>query len=154
MSRYITRPWIGSNANQASELMIIQKILLLLSAAAAITWLALGLHSARLQAAGVERFHAGEELSPQKIGEIAQLFRAARASNPDTLPYLAEAYLYISTGSPSNAISLLQTVVRREPDNYFAWKLLTSAAAEEDPELAEQAERRLREIGPRGNPEG
>ena len=91
-------------------------------AAMVLVWLGAMERSVRLQATG---------------GESA--YRDARLLNPDTTPDVRRAFLYQGTGRPGEAAALLESVLRREPENLDAWGLLYAFTRERDPEAARRA---------------
>ncbi len=117
---------------------------------ATIVWLAFAFHSADIETRAVERFQSGQVTSGADVEELASMFREANRHNPDILPEVEEGYLYITTDRAAQALPVLQEVIRKEPNNYFALKLLAAAAADENPKLAEEAELRLEEVDPKG----
>ena len=88
----------------------------------ALVWLGAMERSVRLQATG---------------GEAA--LRDARLLNPDTTPDVRRAFLYQGTGRPEEAAALLESVLRREPENLDAWGLLYAFTRERDPATARRA---------------
>jgi predicted Zn-dependent protease len=96
-------------------------------AAAAIVWLALGLRASRLEARAV-KLATGAKPTPALIATSRDLLRRARANNADTRPVLLEGELYIFAHRPRQALGPLLEVVRREPENFEAWRLLAGAA--------------------------
>jgi tetratricopeptide (TPR) repeat protein len=117
--------------------------------AAVLVWLGLGLRAARLEAEGAEL--AGRSpatVSPERLAQARDAYRRARELNPDSAPELREAGLANFSGRPQEALQLLRDVVRREPENFDAWLVMASVAAETDPELAARARARARELNP------
>jgi hypothetical protein len=117
--------------------------------AAVLVWLGLGLRAARLEAEGAEL--AGRSpatASAERLAEARDAYRRAREFNPGSGPELREAGLANFSGRPRDALALLRDVVRREPDNFDAWLVMASVAAETDPELAARARARARELNP------
>jgi predicted Zn-dependent protease len=128
---------------------VLQRAALLIAAAAAVAWLANGLHHARLQ----ERAQAiaardPAKLNPADVRRAVGLFERARRGNPDRTPALQEAGLLARVGRQPEAIALLRELVRAEPENVSAWALLAVAAKQHDPALAAQARARARELAP------
>ena len=129
--------------------MIVRGVMVVVSVAA-IAWIGVWLHSARLEARAIELATpvAGRAPTPAQLAEAQDLLVRAREHNADTRPIVLEAQLAAFSGRPAAAIPLLQEVVRREPDNVLAWRLLAQLARGRDLRLAALAERRLREISP------
>jgi predicted Zn-dependent protease len=72
----------------------------------------------------------------------------SRFLNPDSSVELARAEYYLFRGRPREAASVAERLVRAEPENADAWRLLWRAALETDPRRAAQAVERLRELNP------
>ena len=117
--------------------MIVRGVLVVVSVAA-VAWLGLWLHSARLEARAIVLASpvAGRAPSPARLAEARDLLARARAHNADTRPIVLEAQLAVFSRRPADAIPLLEDVVRREPDNLLAWRLLAQVARGRDPRLA------------------
>jgi Flp pilus assembly protein TadD len=117
-------------------------------AVAAGVWLATGLHSARLVDEGqsIAR-RPSASLSSAEVAKAMSLFERSRANNPDTRPIVFEAGLLARRGRRSEAVALLQDVVRREPQNANAWALL-AIAARPGSALAAGAAARARTLNP------
>jgi predicted Zn-dependent protease len=93
-------------------------------AAAAVAWLGLGLRASRLEARGIALAKAKPDLSAS-----LKTLKDAEANNADSQPVLLQGELLLFAGQPGRAITPLMEVVRREPDNFEAWRLLAQAAA-------------------------
>ncbi len=102
-------------------------------AVAALVWLGAMERSERLQVAG---------------GEAA--LRDARLLNPGTAPDVRRAFLYQGTGRPREAAKLLESVLRREPDNLDGWGLLYAFTRDRDPALAQRALAERERLDPLG----
>jgi tetratricopeptide (TPR) repeat protein len=116
---------------------------------AVLAWLAIGLRNARLEADGASLIGSSPATaSPERLAEARDAYRRAGERNPDTGPEIRAAGIANFTGQPEEAVELLRDVVRREPENFDAWLVLASAAAEIDPPLAERARERARSLNP------
>jgi predicted Zn-dependent protease len=89
-----------------------------------------------------------QSLTRADVDRAARLFRSSLAHNPDTRPLEREAGLLIRTGRAQQAVSILQPVVKREPDNLTAWALIAIGAQKIDPALAREATARARALNP------
>jgi predicted Zn-dependent protease len=89
-----------------------------------------------------------QTLSRADVNHAVDLFQRAREHNPDSRPIEREAGLLIRSGRSREAISLLQPVVKREPDNLTAWALLAGVARTTHPALAREAVTRARALNP------
>jgi hypothetical protein len=75
-------------------------------------------------------------------------FRAARLLNPDANPDLKRAYLYFGAGRRRQAASVVEDVVRREPENLAAWAALFNVVGREDEAVARRALAARRRLDP------
>jgi predicted Zn-dependent protease len=99
---------------------------LVVVAVAANVWLGLGLRASRLEARGIALATANP--SPATVAASQRALIDAEANNADTRPLVLQGELFIFAGQPRRAIPPLQEVVRREPENFEAWRLLANAA--------------------------
>ena len=75
----------------------------------------------------------------QRVARAYRLLEAAAAHTRSTAPELNLAQLDAFTQRPARAVTRLQAVVAREPENYEAWVQLARTARTVDPALAERA---------------
>jgi hypothetical protein len=109
-------------------------------------WLGVMERDARLQARGTEA--AGRLHVPGNFARAEADFRAARLLNPDTAPDVSRAFLYRQRGRRPEAVSLLENVVRREPDNRAAWGVLLTFARGYDADVEQRALAALERLDP------
>lgn len=122
---------------------------LLVCALAVCLWLAVGLRATRLQAEADRRVPAAQ-IDRDEVRRKRELLSDARWLNPDTAPLIREAQLLLFVDRDREAIRLLEEVVRREPDNYEAWRGLSQAALRLDPRRAREADRETDRLNPLG----
>jgi hypothetical protein len=89
-------------------------------------------------------FRRGVELSgrvrgPADAMRAERALRDARRMNPDSAPDVARAILYEGRGAPERSAVVLESVLRREPDNLAAWALLYRLARTRNPATARRA---------------
>jgi hypothetical protein len=118
--------------------------LVIVVAVAVLAWLGMMERSVQLQASGTEAAEARD------FAAAAADFRAAGALNPDTLPDVRRAFVYQGSGRAEDAAALLESVVRREPDNLDAWGLLYAFTRARDPVLARRALKARARLDPLG----
>lgn len=111
-------------------------------------WLASGWPGARDEQQARDVVPAGVRPSPAQVERAIKLLEGARRVRPDgeVVPRLAG--LELTAGRPERAIALLRPLVRHEPENVTAWTALALALGETDPEAAEAANARRRELAP------
>jgi predicted Zn-dependent protease len=122
---------------------------LLVTALAACVWLGAGLRAARLQAEADRRVPA-TQIDREEVRRKRELLDDARVFNPDTAPLIREAQLLLFIDGEREAARLLEEVVRREPENYEAWRGLSQAALRLDPARAREAAREAASLNPLG----
>jgi hypothetical protein len=127
---------------------------LLMAAAAAIAWLAIGLREARLEAAGsAVATGPASGLTPSRVARAERDLRDADRLTPHRDPAAFRARLLARTRRPAQAVRVLESLVREEPENAVYWLALARTARRVDPALAMRARARLRELSPIGTPE-
>jgi tetratricopeptide (TPR) repeat protein len=115
----------------------------------ALAWLGLGLRNARLEADGARLIgDSPADASLARLAEARDDYRRAEKLSADTGPAVRVAGLANFTGHPREALEQLRDVVRREPENFDAWLLMSSVAADLDSPLAARARARARELNP------
>ena len=77
--------------------------------------------------------------------------RAARFLNPDTTPELARAFLLFHAGRRQDAVAAIERILRREPDNLYAWDELRTVARGNDPAAVRRAQAEIRRLDPIGS---
>jgi cytochrome c-type biogenesis protein CcmH/NrfG len=121
---------------------VVQRVLLIVVAVVACGWLAAGLYSSRLQMRA-EHPHPGDSVADR----LDRLDRAAFL-NPSVELKLREAQIVLEAGNADEAVRLLRDVVRREPDNRYAWAGLVQALGPTDPAGTRHALSELRRLVP------
>ncbi len=124
------------------------RIGVVLLAAAAVAWLALSVQSTRAENELSELVAQENVPGPDELARGAELRETAERFVSGRRPSMIEATLRVQGNDRAGAIALLEEVVADEPENGEAWLLLARAAEEPDPELAERAMARVRELAP------
>jgi hypothetical protein len=126
---------------------------LVAAAVAAIAWLGIGLREARLEAAGsAVAIGPTTGLTPARVARADHDLREADRLTPHHDPAVFRARLLARTGRPAQAVRILESLVREEPDNAIYWLALERAASRVDPRAAARARARVRELSPIGGP--
>lgn len=126
---------------------------LLVAAAAAIAWLGIGLREARLEANGsAVATGPASGLTPARVTRAERDLRDADRLTPHHDPAAFRARLLARTGRPAEAVRVLQSLVREEPENASYWLALAGAARRVNPPLAARARAKVRELSPVGTP--
>lgn len=117
-------------------------------AVAAIAWLVLGIAASHAQDDLARLVAVTKHPTAAQIARAVDLRRDAEQWVPGRRPSLLEATLRLKGGDAPGAARLLTDVVRDEPENGEAWLLLSQAARDRDPALAERASARVRALAP------
>jgi hypothetical protein len=107
-----------------------------------IAWLAVMERDTRVQS------WALAESGRPPISHAYRDFRRARLLNPDSGPDVLLGLLDGVHGQTKSGIARLQAVVRREPENLFAWGQLYKVAQGHDPAVANRAFAQLGRLDP------
>lgn len=118
---------------------MISRILVAFAAVAVLGWLVVMERDERLQERGVATSNPAD-------------LEAARLWNPDTTPDLRLAFVALGRGRRAEAQAVLEDLVRREPDNIFAWGALLNVTRGVEPAVARTALMQLRRLDPLGAP--
>lgn len=121
---------------------MVQRALLTLLAVAACGWLAAGLYSSRLQTRA-EHPHPGDSVADRR-----DMLERAAFLNPSVELKLRDAQIVLESGDADEAARLLKDVVRREPDNRYAWAGLVQALGSSDRAGTQHALSELRRLVP------
>lgn len=126
---------------------------LLLAAAAAVAWLALGLRSASLEASGAAvATGPASGLTPARVSRALDELERADDALPRRDPAVLRARLLERTGRRPQALAILRRLVAEEPENSRYWIAVARTARRADPALAARARARLRELSPIATP--
>ena len=124
--------------------------ILALVAVLVIGWLAVMERDARLYDRGIA---AGGSLDdPATIARAESDMRDARLLNPDRTPDLGLAVILNTTGRKAAARTVLEDIVRDEPDNLSAWDALDFVNDDRDPALKRRAAAEIRRLDPLSRP--
>jgi hypothetical protein len=121
---------------------------LVTTAILAIAWFAAGVRSARFEERADATLGTRLAYEPRSV-RAARLFERSRRFNPDTRPMLREAEVIAFAGRRAAGLRLIDEVIRREPDNVYAWNLMLQIAPT-DPARVTRARARLRALIPNG----
>ena len=88
----------------------------------ALAWLAVMERDVRLEARGAAALRSKGE--PAVLARAETDLRRANLLNPGTEPDLNRALVRRARGREAQSVALLEDVLRREPDNVVAWRVL------------------------------
>jgi hypothetical protein len=118
------------------------RIAVALLAVAALAWLGLMERGVRLQDQAIATASSGDIAGAQ-----AQL-RHSRLLNPDAEPDRTRALLYVGVHRRRAALDVLESIVRREPDNIAAWGDLLRFGRGVDPAIVRRATAAIGRLDP------
>jgi GrpB-like predicted nucleotidyltransferase (UPF0157 family) len=121
---------------------VVQRVVLIVVAVLAASWLAAGLYSSRLL------LRAEHPRPGDSLGDRRDRLHRAEFLNPSTEFEVREAQIVLEAGDEREAARLLRDVLRREPDNRQAWAGLVQALTKSDPAAARRAFNELRRLVP------
>jgi hypothetical protein len=84
--------------------------------------------------------------NPTPRDALERLERAGELSLDHTSTGIDQARILLFRGDERGASAIADALVRREPDNAFAWELVRLANREHDPRRAQEAQERLSEL--------
>jgi hypothetical protein len=132
--------------------MLLQRILLAVAALAAAGWLAVSLVGERAleHAIAVSK---DRKATPAALAHGVRDAERARDLRPaDNEPDVVRAQLLAAERRAGEALTLFETVTRREPDNVEAWFFVALLSARTDPAQFRRARAQLRRLDPLGAP--
>lgn len=125
---------------------MLARVVVALIALAAIGWLAVMERDARLYERAIA---AGGSLDdPETIARAEADLRAAGLLTPDRTPDVGRAMLLWTVGRAGEARTLLEDVVRDEPDNLSAWTALGWVNEGRDAALERRVAAQMRRLDP------
>jgi hypothetical protein len=131
--------------------VIAARVAVAMTAVLVLAWLAVQERNVRLLARGMEAAQP-----PRAAGDLERAdddLRAATLLSPDTGPDVARAFALQASDRHAAAVELLEDVVRREPQNLGAWRVLLTITREADPAIARRALAAVRRLDPLNAPE-
>src|SRR5919107_1671035 len=87
-------------------------------------------------------------LSDRQFDRYIERIEDSRFLNPSSSADLARGSYYLVRGRPRAAARVAERLVRSEPENAGAWRLLWAATRRLDPARAEQAAAELKRLNP------
>jgi hypothetical protein len=101
---------------------VVARAVVALTAVLALGWLAVMGRDVRLEQRGSAALRS--EGDPATLGRAETDLRRANLLNPGTGPDLSRALVRRARGRTEQSVALIEDVVRREPDNVTAWRVL------------------------------
>ena len=117
-----------------------------LLAALVVAWSAVLLRDTRLQEHATKIAQTARQPGP--LDQAVRDYEAASLLNPDTGPEVGRALALQRQRRAREAVAVTEDIVRREPENLNAWRLLSVLTIELDPARSRQAVERARALDP------
>jgi hypothetical protein len=113
-----------------------------------IAWSAVLLRDTRLQEHATDLAQTSRQAAA--LEQAVRDYEAACFLNPDTGPDVGRALALQRQRRAREAVAVAEDIVRREPENLNAWRLLSVLTIERDPARSRQAVERARALDPLG----
>jgi hypothetical protein len=101
---------------------VVARAVVAVTAVLALGWLAVMERDVRLEQRGSAALQS--EGDPATLARAENDLRRANLLNPGTGPDLSRALVRRARGRTGQSVALIEDVVRREPDNVTAWRVL------------------------------
>jgi predicted Zn-dependent protease len=124
------------------------RLVLAVCAALVLVWVGVLVRDHYVGQAGAERLLYDSNLSASEFERSIDQLEDSRFLNPGTTAELARGQYYLFHGQPRAAARAAEQLVRSEPDNADAWRLLWQATRETDPARAREAAAALKRLNP------
>lgn len=131
-----------------NDLRMAPRILLALCALLVLGWAGVLTRDHYVRQSAAEPLLYQTNLSDADFDRHMGRMRDARFLNPDSSVELARTEYYLFRGRARAAARVAEALVRDEPDNADAWRLLWRATRENDPVRAKQAAAALQRLNP------
>jgi predicted Zn-dependent protease len=127
---------------------MLPRVLLAVCAALVLAWVGVLVRDHYVGQSGAEKLLFDTKLSEGEFQSNLAKLEDARFLNPSTTPELARAEYYLFRGRPRAAARVVEDLLRSEPENADAWRLLWRATRDTDPARAREAAAALRRLNP------
>jgi predicted Zn-dependent protease len=124
------------------------RVVLAVCAALVLAWVGVLVRDHYVGQSGAEKLLYQSSLSEPEFQRNLDRLSDSRFLNPGTTAELARGQYYLFHGRPRDAARSAEQLVRSEPENADAWRLLWQATRETDPARAAEAEAELKRLNP------
>lgn len=112
-----------------------------------IGWFAVLVRDEHIGAEATDRLLHNPEMSDSRFARSLEELRQAEFLNPDTEWRVTRAS-YILLRDKPRAVRVVESVLRKEPENLSAWVVLLNASRDRDPRRASRAVDGIRRLNP------
>jgi predicted Zn-dependent protease len=124
------------------------RAVLITIAVAACAWFALAIRSSHEVDRVSSELALAAKITPAQAHSYDQALDQAATLDPDQTIETNRAEVALHAGNPGAALVIAQRVVKREPDNPYAWLLVRVLAARGHPALFRLAQLRIAQLVP------
>jgi predicted Zn-dependent protease len=127
---------------------MLPRVLLAVCAVLVLAWVGVLVRDHYVGQSGAEKLLFDTKLSDSEFEHNLAQLEDSRFLNPSTTAELARAEYYLFRGRPRSAARVAEDLIRSEPENADAWRLLWRATRDTDPARAREAAAALRRLNP------
>jgi len=127
---------------------MLPRVVLAVCAALVLAWVGVLVRDHYVGQSGAEKLLFDTNLSASEFQDNLDKLSDSRFLNPSTTAELARTEYYLFRGHPRAAARVAEELVRAEPENADAWRLLWRATRDTDPARAQEAAAALRKLNP------
>jgi predicted Zn-dependent protease len=127
---------------------MLPRVLLAVLAALVLAWVGVLVRDHYVGDSGAEKLLFDTNLTSGEFQRNMDKLSDSRFLNPSTNAELARAKYYLFRSRPRAAARVAEGLVRSEPENADAWRLLWRATRDTDPARAREAAAALRRLNP------
>jgi hypothetical protein len=127
------------------------RVLLALTAVLVLAWTGVLLRNLELAEDAALRGFFGPKLSEGERERDLESLEDAQLLDPSSYWELAAANYHLVNGDPRRAVPAAEALVRAEPENIFAWRVLLEALRQTDRPGVDRAAAEIRRLNPLGS---
>jgi predicted Zn-dependent protease len=131
-----------------NDLRMAPRLLLALCAVVVLAWVGVLVRDHYVGENAANTLLYQPNLSDREFDHHMERIEDSRFLNPSSSGDLARAKYYLVRGRPRAAARVAERLVRSEPDNVDAWRLLWRATLDNDPARARQAAAQVMRLNP------
>jgi len=131
-----------------NDLGMLPRVLLAVCAALVLAWVGVLVRDHYVGHSAAEQLLFDTDMSEAEFQHNLGKLQDSRFLNPSTTSELARTEYFLFRGRPRAAARVAEELVRSEPQNADAWRLLWRATRDTDPARAREAAAALRRLNP------
>jgi predicted Zn-dependent protease len=138
----------GGDISVRNDLGMLPRLLLAACAILVLAWVGVLVRDHYVGGAAAEALLYDQTLGDREFERNIQRMADSRFLNPSSSPDLARGTYYLVRGRPRAAARIAEALVRSEPENADAWRLLWHATKDTEPGRAREAAAQLKRLNP------